>query len=329
MTNRPKVFITRRIPDEVLSKIASQCEVRQWDYVDEPVPVHVLAREIMAVDGLFCLLTESIDRALLESASNLRVVSTMSVGYNHIDIECAAERGIVVTNTPGVLTESTADLTFALLLSTARRLVEATDYLRQGNWQTWSPMLLTGQEVHGSTLGIIGLGRIGEAVAKRASGFDMNVQYYSRTQKPEAEQRLNIKYKDFCTLLQTSDFICVMTPNTPETANLIAYDELRQMKRSAVLINTARGGIVNENDLYRALREGLIWGAGLDVFENEPIPPTHPLTQLPNVVTLPHIGSATQKTRLQMAHLAAENLLTVLKGGTSKNTCNKPSPNMP
>ncbi|MCF6094060.1 D-glycerate dehydrogenase [Microaerobacter geothermalis] len=320
---KPKVYITRRIPKEVVEKIGQLCEVRMWGEEDVPVPRQVLEEEIIEADGLFCLLTESIDESLISRAKNLKVISNMAVGYNNIDVDAATRRGIMVTNTPGVLTETTADLTFALLMATARRIVESTDYLRSGKWKTWSPMLLTGQDVYGATLGIIGMGRIGEAVAKRAKGFDMKVLYHNRNRKLEAEQTFDLEYADLQTLLKESDFVCVMTPYTPETRNLIGEKELSLMKKTAVLINTARGGIVNEQALYEALKNGTIWAAGLDVFEEEPIKPDHPLLKLPNVVMLPHIGSASIKTRTRMAEVAATNLLQALSNQTPEHLVNR------
>lgn len=316
---KPKIYITRRIPEEIVLKLEKHCRVRMWDQADIPVPRAVLEKEIVDVEGLYCLLTESIDKELIEKAGRLKIISNMAVGYNNIDVEAAKEKGITVTNTPGVLTETTADLTFALMMATARRLIESSDYLRDGNWKTWSPMQLTGQDIYGATLGIIGMGRIGEAMAKRARGFDMNILYYNRSQKHELEQELNIKYRNLDDLLKESDFICILTPFTPETKNLIGTRELSLMKNTAILINTARGGIVNEDDLYHALKEGGIWAAGLDVFEHEPITHDHPLLSLPNVVTLPHIGSASVKTRMKMADLAAENLLLALQNQTPKH----------
>jgi glyoxylate reductase len=320
---KPKVYITRKIPVEVLNKIREICEVRMWEEEDIPVPREILEREVAEVDGLYCLLTESIDEDLLNKANHLRVVSNMAVGYNNIDVAAATKRGIMVTNTPGVLTETTADLTFTLLMATARRLVESSDYLRSGNWKTWSPMQLTGQDVYGATLGIIGMGRIGEALVKRAKGFDMKVLYHNRSRKPEAEKELGLEYTDMETLLRESDFVCVLTPFTPETINMMDREQLSIMKKTSILINTARGGIVNEEALYDALKNGTIWAAGLDVFEHEPISLDHPLLTLPNVVTLPHIGSASIKTRLKMANLAADNLLQALNGEVPINLVNK------
>ncbi|RXY99899.1 2-hydroxyacid dehydrogenase [Fictibacillus sp. S7] len=319
---KPKVYITRKIPKEVAEQIAEVCYVRMWEEEDIPVPRPVLQKELADSDGLYCLLTENIDSDLLDNAPRLRVISNMAVGYNNIDIETASERGIMVTNTPSVLTQTTADLTFALLMATSRRIVESSDFLRRGEWKTWSPMLLTGQDVYGSTLGIIGLGQIGESVAQRAKGFDMRVLYYNRSRKLEAEKQLGIQYTDMETLLKESDFICILTPLTPETRHLIGRKELSLMKNTSVLINTARGGIVDEEALYDALKEKEIWAAGLDVFEQEPVSMDHPLFTLSNVVTLPHIGSASFHTRMQMARLAAENLLTALFGDIPKNLVN-------
>ncbi|WP_031515704.1 2-hydroxyacid dehydrogenase [Desulfofalx alkaliphila] len=319
---KPKVYITRKIPDETLALISEVCEVALWEQEDLPVPYEVLEKAVVEVDGIYSLLTDNIDEALISKAKNLKVISNMAVGFNNIDLKAATARGIMVTNTPGVLTETTADLTFALLLATARRLVESSDFLREGKWKTWSPMLLTGQDVYGATLGIIGMGRIGEALAKRAKGFDMRIIYHNRNRKPAVEKELNAEYVDLDVLLKESDFVVIMTPFTPETVNLIGKRELSLMKKTAVLINTARGGIVNEKALYNALVKGEIWAAGLDVFEEEPVPLDNPLLSLPNVVALPHIGSASKKTRMTMANLAAENLLQALAGKTPPNLVN-------
>lgn len=311
---KPKVAVTRKIPDSALDKLRAACEVALWPEEDVPVPRRTLEEMVRDADGLYCMLSDTVDEALIAVAPRLKVISNMGAGYNNIDVAAASRRRIMVTNTPGVLTETTADLTFALLMATARRLVEAADYVREGRWTSWSPMLLTGMDVYGATLGIIGLGRIGQAVARRARGFDMRVLYYNRTRKPEAEQTLGVEYVPLDELLQQADFVCVMTPLTPQTRGMIGERELKRMKRTAVLINTARGGVVDEDALYRALRDGEIWAAGLDVFEEEPVKPGHPLLSLPNVVALPHIGSASVRTRLRIAELAADNLLDALSG---------------
>lgn len=307
-----KIYVTRKLPESIILKLKEQqLDVRMWEHEDIPVPSGVLQKEIVDIDGLFSLLTENIDEALLSQAKKLKVISNMAVGYNNIDIDAATKRGIMVTNTPGVLTETTADLTFALLLATARRLIESADYVRNGNWTTWSPMLMTGQDVYGATLGVIGLGRIGESLIKRAKGFGMEILYHSRTRKISKEEELRIVYVELEELLKRSDFVCVMVPYTPETVHLIDREQLALMKETAVLINTARGGIVNETALYEALKNGEIWAAGLDVFEEEPPSIDHPLFTLPNVIALPHIGSASIQTRMKMAELAVENIRQV------------------
>ncbi|WP_313804811.1 D-glycerate dehydrogenase [Cytobacillus sp.] len=320
---KPKIFITRKIPTHIVSHLEKSCDVSIWNYENTPVPREVLEEHIAEADGLFCLITESINEELLKKATKLKVISNMAVGYNNIDIEAASKKGVTVTNTPGVLTETTADLTFALLMATARRITEASSFLREGQWQTWSPMLLTGQDIYQSTIGIIGLGRIGEALARRAKGFNMNIIYHNRSRKLQAEEELGLQYVSLEDLLKKSDYVCIMTPYTPETHNLIRKEHFQLMKNTAILINTARGGIVNEKDLYQALAEGEIWAAGLDVFEQEPVALDHPLLTLPNVVTLPHIGSASISTRLKMAEVAADNLLRVLNGEIPRNVVKK------
>lgn len=315
---KPKIYVTRKLPTQVVSKLEMVCEVKMWHEEEKPVPREILEQEIVNVQGLLCMLTETIDEELLAKAPHLKVISTLAVGYNNIDIEAAKQRGITVTNTPDVLNETTADLTFSLLMATARRIVEASDYLRNGKWQSWSPMQLTGQDVYGSTLGIIGMGRIGESVARRAKGFNMNVRYHNRTRKLESEKELNLTYVKMDELLQESDFVVLMVPLTPETENLIGERELSLMKRSSILINTARGGVVDEEALYHALEKGDIWGAGLDVYKKEPVSLDDPLLTLPNVTTLPHIGSASIQTRINMANLAADNLLCVLQNKQPK-----------
>jgi len=319
---KPKVYVTRMIPEDILAKIQKTCDVKTWTEADIPVPHEVLEREIQEVEGLFCLLTESIDDSLLDKGKHLKIVSNMAVGYNNIDVQAATRRGIMVTNTPGVLTETTADLTFALLMMTARRMEESTQFLRKGEWKTWSPMLLAGQDIYGSTLGIVGMGRIGEALAKRAKGFDMKLLYHNRSRKHQVEANLGVEYRSLEELLKKSDYVCIMTPYTSETRNLIGEKELELMKPTAILINTARGGIVDEDALYNALAKGTIFAAGLDVYDIEPLPKDHPLLTLPNLVALPHIGSATIKTRRQMALLAAHNLIQALTGEIPINLVN-------
>ncbi|OHR66550.1 D-glycerate dehydrogenase [Bacillus sp. HMSC76G11] len=319
---KPKIYITRKLPDQVLTQVYERFDVTMWAEEEIPVPRDVLEKSIQDVDGLLCLLTETIDEQLIKKAKQLKIIANMAVGYNNIDLDSATKHGILVTNTPGVLTETTADLTFALLMATARRLIEASDYLKSGEWKTWSPMQLTGQDIFGSTLGIIGLGRIGEALVKRAKGFNMKVLYYNRSRKYDKENELGITYSSFENVLKESDFLCIMVPFTSDTVNLIGTEELRLMKRSAILINTARGGIVDEQALYHALKNNEIWGAGLDVFQNEPVALDHPLLALPNVLCLPHIGSASISTRLKMANVALTNLQAGLLGEAPPNLVN-------
>lgn len=320
---KKKILITRKPPEHVLAYLQEQFEVEIWDFEEVQIPRDKLLQTIRHFDGLLCLLTEQIDEEVISQGVKLKVISNLAVGYNNIHVDIATSKGIMVTNTPGVLTETTADLTFALLLATSRRLIEASNTLRTGNWKTWSPMFLTGMDVHGSTLGIIGLGEIGAAVARRAKGFNMKLLYHSRNRKQKLEEELGIEYSDLPTLLQASDFVCILTPFSKQTQNMITIHELKMMKRSAILINTARGGIVNETDLRHALSEGYIWGAGLDVFEHEPIDPAHPLLTLSNVVALPHIGSASIQTRTKMWELAAKNLADGLLGKTPLHLVNK------
>lgn len=319
---KQRVYITRKLPEILIAPLHEQFEVVMWHEEEVPVPREVLEKELAQADGVISLLTETLDCELLTSCEKLKVISNVAVGYNNIDVAAATQHGIVVTNTPDVLTETTADLTFALLLGTARRLEEAATYLRAGDWQTWSPFQLVGQDVYGATLGIFGLGRIGEAVARRAQAFNMNIYYHNRTRNAEAEQRCGAQYVDKETLLKEADFICVLMPSTVETLDFIGAGELALMKETAILINTARGGIVNEEALFDALVNGEILAAGLDVFEKEPVDTEHPLLTLPNVFPLPHIGSASMQTRTKMVQLAIDNLQRVLSGEQPKHQVN-------
>jgi len=315
--NKPRVYLTRKIPGEVLSYLAEHCSCEMWPEEDIPVPRPVLLEKVRLVRGLYTMLTDRIDGEVFQAAPELRVVANMAVGYDNIDL--AAARGVMVTNTPDVLTESTADLTFALILMTARRVLEAHNALLTGGWRTWSPMFMAGVDVHHRCLGIVGLGRIGRAVARRARGFDMEVLYFSRTRHPEWEQELGATYCSLPELLARADFVTLHTNLTAQTRHLIGEGELALMKQEAILINTSRGGVVDQEALYRALVSGRLRGAGLDVFEREPVSPDHPLLQLSNVVALPHIGSATVATRTAMAQLAAENLVAALEGRRPPN----------
>ncbi len=308
-----RVFVTRRLPEEALRIVQVMAEMEVWPE-EEPPPRDVLMEKVAEAEGLLCLLTDKIDGELLDHAPKLRVVSQMAVGYDNIDVAACTARGIPVGNTPGVLTETTADLAFALLLATARRLTESERYLRSGQWKTWSPMLLTGPDVHHATLGIVGMGRIGYEMARRAHGFEMHLLYSGPTRNADAERDFKAWHVELDTLLAESDFISLHTPLKPETRHLIGAAQFARMKPTAILINTARGPVVDQAALYEALKAGRIAAAGLDVFEAEPLPMDDPLLQLDNVVLLPHIGSASIATRTKMAVLAAENLVAGLQG---------------
>ncbi|MFJ7934171.1 2-hydroxyacid dehydrogenase [Sporosarcina sp. NPDC096371] len=316
---KPRIFITRKLDEGVIAPLREKFDVRMWESESVKVPCEVLVKEVAEADALWSVLADSIDREVLMAGAKLKVVSNLAVGFNNIDLEVAKEQGIIVTNTPGVLTETTADLTFGLLLATARRLMEAEHTVRSGNWTSWSPMGYTGMDVGGATLGIIGMGRIGEAVARRAKGFDMRILYHNRSRKMEAEAEHGFEYVELDTLLEEADFVVILAPYTPATAGLIGARELGLMKNTAVLINVARGGIVDEAALYEALKNGDIWAAGLDVFATEPVPKDNPLLTLPNVTVLPHIGSASIATRLGMMTLNAQAITDVLEGREPDN----------
>lgn len=310
---KPHVVVTRRPPGSALEEIGRRSGLWLWEE-DRPIPGDRLQAAIGAADGLYCMLTDSIDASLLEAAPKLRVVSTMSVGTDHIDLDACTARGIPVGHTPDVLNETTADTAFALLLAAARRLGEGRDYVRAGEWQRWEPDLLLGHDVHGSTLGIIGLGRIGRAIARRGMGFGMRVLYTARHRRPEPEAQVGVIYRELDDLLAESDHVVVATPLTTATTNLIDAGALARMKPSATLVNISRGGTVDSNALAEALQSGQIAAAGLDVTDPEPIPGNHPLVGLDNCFIVPHLGSSSRGTREAMADLAAANLLAGLAG---------------
>lgn len=317
----PQVFITRRLPTQ-LQRLEEIANVEVWTK-RQPPPYQVLLEKVKKANGLLCLLTDRIDRHLLEGGMSLRAISQMAVGYDNIDIGAATARGIPVGHTPGVLTDATADLTWALLMVAARRIVEADRFVRAGKWQTWEPDLLLGPNIAGATLGIIGFGRIGQAMARRAKGFDMRVLYTSRHRCDlELEQKLGVEFTNFETLLQLSDFVTIHTPLSPETNSLFEENEFALMKKSAILINTSRGAIINPNALYKALSSGEIAGAAIDVTEPEPIPTDSPLLTLDNLIITPHIGSASLQTRDKMASMAIDNLIAGLKGERLPNCVN-------
>lgn len=314
MTGRPKVFVSRIIPEAGLARIREACDADIWQEIMPP-PYDVLTERVRGIDGLLCTLNDRIDGALMDAAgAGLKIISQMAVGYDNIDVAAAAQRGIPVGNTPGVLTDATADLAFALLLAHTRRIVEGVEYIRAGRWRTWEPMALLGGDLSGATLGIIGLGRIGRAVARRASGFDMRLIAYSPTCPPEDAAALSVTLVGWEMLLRESDYVSVHVPLNAQTRHLINREALALMKPTAVLINTARGGVVDQRALYDALVGGVIGGAALDVTDPEPMPPDDPLLRLSNVTIVPHIGSASQRTRDKMARMAADNLLAGVRG---------------
>lgn len=316
-----KVIVAREIPDAGL-RILREAGHEVVVLSDDPPSREVLFNALPGAAALLTTVTEKIDAGILGAAGRrLRIVANMAVGYDNIDVEAATQRGITVTNTPGVLDETTADTAFMLLLAAARRLGEAERLLRAGEWHAWGPKQLVGPDVWGKTLGIVGMGRIGEAVARRARGFGMKVIYSSRTEKPEADEELGAERRELDDLLRESDFVSVHTPLSEETRHLIGSRELSLMGESAVLVNTSRGPVVDEAALAEALAEGRIFAAGLDVYEEEP--KVHPnLLELDNVVLAPHIGSASIETRDRMAAMAAENIVAALGGGDPLNAIN-------
>jgi glyoxylate reductase len=314
MASKLKVFVTRRIPDQGLDRIREHCEARVWPELLPP-PYEVIRQEVAGCDGLVSLLTDRIDAALLDAAPRLRVVSNFAVGFNNIDVAAATARGISVGNTPGVLTEATADMAFCLLIAAARRVVEGHAYTLSGKWKTWEPLGHLGQDLVGQTLGILGMGRIGYALARRCrGGWDMKVLYHDVRPNEKAEEELGARRVDLDTLLDESDFVSIHTDLNETTRGLINATTLAKMKRTAVLVNTARGPIIDQQALYEALRSSTIFAAGLDVTDPEPPAPDDPLLQLPNVVVAPHIASATVGTRNAMAAICADNLLAGLDG---------------
>jgi glyoxylate reductase len=320
-SGRPSILISRLLPDEALIRARSRAIVDLHEG-DAPLGREELAARLKGRQGLVCLITDTIDAALLAECPDLKVVSNVAVGFNNIDVAAATARGVVVTNTPDVLTETTADFAWALLMATARRVVEADRYVREGRFTQWEFMVLLGGDVHGKTLGVVGFGRIGRAVARRAQGFGMRVLYQDAVAAdPAVERELGATRTDIATLLRESDFVSLHTPLLPETRHLINAQSLRTMKRTAYLVNASRGPVVDEAALAQALKEGWIAGAGIDVFEREP--EVHPgLLGLANVVLAPHIASASSDTRVQMANLAVDNCLAVLEGKTPPTPVN-------
>jgi len=317
-----KVFVTRELPSAALDPLAEAATLRVWPG-ELPPPPDVLLAEAADADALLTLLTDRIDAAIMAAAPRLRVISNMAVGYDNIDVQEASRRAILVTNTPGILIKTTADFAFALLLAAARRVVEADRYTREGRWKTWGPQILLGQDVHGATLGVVGLGGVGLEVVKRARGFGMRVLYNDATRKIKQERRYGLAYVELEQLLAESDFVSLHVPLTPETHHLIGERELSLMKPTAVLINTARGAAVDQLAVWRFLKGRRIAAAAMDVSEQEPIAPDDPLLGLDNIIITPHIASASVATRLGMAKMAVDNLLTALRGQVPPHCVNR------
>jgi glyoxylate reductase len=321
MMSKPKVFVTRAIPEKGFEILRDFCDVDLWPH-ELPPNRDELRQHVRGVDGLLCLLTDKVDGEVMDEAgAQLKVISNHAVGFDNIDVQAATARKIPVGNTPDVLTDATADFAFALMMAVARRIPEAERYVREGKWKTWGPMILLGVDLKGATLGLVGFGRIGKAMARRATGFDMRVIYYDPGEKKWGPDIAATRV-DFETLLKESDFISLHTPLTPETRHLIDSEALSKMKPNTVLVNTARGPVVDMDALCEALKEKRIFGAGLDVTEPEPLPMGSPLLALDNIVIAPHIASASKTTREKMSWMAAQNLVAGLKGERLPNCVN-------
>lgn len=313
MADRPLVAVTRIIPDAGLDILRDAAEIRLWENELPPSPEE-LDTLLDGADGALTLLTDRIDGAVLDRHPGLKVISNFAVGFDNVDVDAATERGVAVCNTPNVLNDATAEMAFTLMTAAARRVVESADYVREGKWKTWGPMLLMGQGLTDATLGIVGFGRIGKKLARMVSGFDMKVLVYDVYYDPDAEKEFGVEYVSMAELLKKSDFISLHVLLNDETHHMISTDQFAQMKPTAVLVNAARGPVVDTDALVNALQTGEIFAAGLDVTDPEPLPADHPLVSLPNCTVVPHIASATVKSRNDMATLAAGNVIAVLNG---------------
>jgi glyoxylate reductase len=319
---RLKVYVTRELPERGLRIIKKYFDTKVWtEYA--PPPKKVIIEKAKNVDALVPLLSDKIDAEVFNAAPKLKIVAQLAVGFDNVDVQEATRRGIYVTNTPEVLTDTTADFAWALLMAVARRVAEADKYVRTGQWKVgWHPSMMQGRDVYGATIGIVGAGRIGYAVAKRATGFGMKILFYDVVPRPEIEKDFGAKKVDLDTLFRESDFVSIHVPLMKETHHLVNAEKLKLMKKTAYLINNSRGPVVDEKALYEALKEGRIAGAGLDVFEQEPTPVDNPLLKLDNVVVAPHISSASYETRSRMAEMVAENLVAFFQGKKPPNLIN-------
>ncbi|MFY0654322.1 MAG: D-glycerate dehydrogenase [Cyclobacteriaceae bacterium] len=319
---KPKVFLTRELPPKAMERLFENTDL-EYNKEDRVLTKEEIIEGVKGKDALLCLLTDSIDGEVMDAEANLKIIANYAVGFNNIDVGAATERKIPVTNTPGVLTDTSADLAFTLLVSTARRVVEGDNFLRTGKWNGWGPLQYLGSDIYGATLGIIGLGRIGKAVAKRGKGFDMNIIYWNRTRlSPEEESELGLTYAEFDDALKQSDYVSVNVAYNEQTFHLLSSREFELMKKTAIVINTARGPVIDEKALVKALQDGQIAGAGLDVYEEEPkVEPE--LLEMENCVLLPHLASATIATRTKMGMIAIDNLLAKFNGEEMPNLVNK------
>lgn len=309
-----KILVTRKIPEQFIEQLEQLGDVHMWDDEFEPMPRAQFLTELEDADACFITLSEKIDKESIEHAKNFKIIANMAVGYDNIDVALANQNGIVITNTPNVLTETTAELGFTLMLTVARRIIEAQQYVQNGQWKSWGPYLLSGKDVHGSTVGIYGMGDIGRSFARRLQGFNTTILYHNRSRHEDAERQLNAQYVSFEELLEQSDFVICTAPLTPETANKFDEKAFSKMKNDAIFINIGRGAIVDEEALVNALNNNEIGGCGLDVLREEPIRLDHPLLKMQNVVILPHIGSASVVTRDRMIQLCVDNIEAVLQG---------------
>jgi glyoxylate reductase len=310
---KPRAFVSRKIPQPAIDVVAAACDYGMWDNM-LAAPRDIFLHEASQSDGVLVMPSEKIDEEFLDAAPRCRIVANMAVGYDNVDVPALTKRGVLLTNTPDVLTETTADVAWALLMAAARRVVEGQKTMEAGQWGAWHPFYMLGQDVFGATIGIVGAGRIGTAVARRAKAFNMCVLYHNRKRAPQVEVAFGAEYRAFDDLLCESDFVVMTAPLTAETRDMFGAREFALMKDTAVFVNVARGGVVKEAELVEALKAGRPWAAGLDVFEVEPTPKDNPLFSLPNFVGTPHVGSATLATRTKMATLAAQNLVNVLTG---------------
>ncbi len=318
------VFVTRRIPENGMKKLEERYNV-SVNNEGRVLTKDEMIQEVKGKDAVLCLLTDNIDKDIIDAGDELKVISNYAVGYDNIDVDAATEMGIAVTNTPGVLTDATADLAWALIMAVSRNVARGDRFVREDKFEGWDPMLMLGHEVYGKTLGIIGMGNIGSAVARRAQGFDMDIIYYNRSRKEEIERELDAEKVDLDTLLRRADIVSLHVPLTEETQGLVGWREFEKMKETAYLINTARGEVVNEEALIDALRSEKIAGAGVDVYSDEPYGANPDYYPLENIVMTPHLGSASYRAREGMAEMAADNLIAVLEDETPENIVNPES----